>query len=245
MAPITEAKLTKTRQQIELLLAKAESTNHPAEAELAQAQAEKLMVRYGFQRAEFNGDNRKAAKMVERRMDVPGMFHLGKAQAFTAIARAYQAVTVLQSKYSKGTTLYLIGEEGDVEDVLRMLNSMDVQAEHALAVWWADNKARYEGFRQEGWKARRQFIIGFGSGAAARVRESMVEAVAESKGNELVLASRLDKAVEYQRELYPATRTLNTRLHGGGHSAGVAGNKAGREAHLGKGAIGGTKALGK
>ena len=245
MAPITEAKLTKTRQQIELLLAKAESTNHPAEAELAMAQAEKLMIKYGFQRAEFNGDNRKSAKMVEKRLDVTGMFHLGKVQAWTAVARAYQSVTILQSKYSKGTTMYLIGEEGDVDDVLTIINSLDVQAEHALATWWAEHKWSYEGLRQEGWKARRQFLIGFGQGAAARVRESMQEAVSESKGNELVLANRLQKAVDHQRALYPNTRTLNTRLHGGGFNASAAGNKAGREAHFGKGSIAGTKAIGK
>lgn len=245
MAPITAAKLTKTRETIELLLAKAEGTNHPAEAELAMAQAEKLMVRYGFERAEFNGDNRKAAKMVEQRLAVPGMFHLGKIVAFSAIANAYQSVTLLQSKYSKGTMLYVIGEEGDVDDVLRMLNSMDVQMEHALATWWNVNKYRYDGFRQEGWKARRQFIIGFGQGAAARVRESMVEAVAESKGNELVLANRQQAAVSYREELYPNTKKLNSKLHSGGYSASAAGNKAGREAHLGKGAIQGTKALGK
>lgn len=234
MAPVTADKLAKKKETIELLLAKAASTTFPAEAELAMEQATKLMLQFGFERAEFNGENKKSKKMTQKHFDCVGIYHLGKVLGFTAVAGAFQSVSVVQGKYGNLVRMYIIGEEGDVDDVIRILISIDAQAEHAVKAWWKDNPYRGLASKMEGYLARRQFIESFGYGVASKVREQMTT---EGQGKELVLADRVKDAVAHRDELYPQLRTIQTRRHGGGYGAGAAGREAGTKAHLGGKAI--------
>lgn len=248
MTAQTADKLAKKFATIEMLLAKAESTNFPAEAELAMAQAEKMMIQYGFERAEFNGDNRQDKVMVQVRFACTGTYHLGKVMAYSNIASAYQSVEVLRLKGQGSTTyLILIGEQGDVDNIVRVLNSLDIQAEHAVKSWWATNPPATMFGRQDGWKARRDFIVGFGRGAAQRVRESLVEVVREGgTGTELVLVNRMKDAAAHREALYPVIRHSKSRMHGG-LGGRAAGHAAGLEANIGTKAMGGTSrgSLGK
>jgi Protein of unknown function (DUF2786) len=245
-ANMTAAKLAKKRQTIELLLAKAESTNHVAEAELAMAQAEKMMIQYGFDRATLNGDNRQSKVMVREYYQCKGTYHLGKARAYAAVANAYKSVDILQinARGNSITTLIFIGEQGDVADLVRVMNSLDIQAEHAVKSWWATRPAATAFGRQEAWKARRDFVVGFGLGAAQRVRESLAEEVVATAGNEIVLANRMSDAVAHRESLYPSVRANKSRMHGG--LGGLhAGREAGLKANIGGKAVDGpsTKAL--
>lgn len=248
MTAQTADKLAKKFKTIEMLLAKAESTNFPAEAELAMAQAEKLMIQYGFERAEFNGDNRQEKKMVQVRFACTGTYHLGKVMAYSNIAGAYQSVDILRLKGQGSVTyLILIGEQGDVDDIVRVLNSIDIQAEHAVKAWWATNPPATMFGRQEAWKARRDFIIGFGHGAAQRVRESLVEVVREGgAGTELVLVNRMKDATAHREALYPVIRTSKSRVQGG-FGGRAAGREAGLKANIGTKSVDGSSrgSLGK
>lgn len=236
-ATVTQEKLDKMRAQIELLLAKAESTNHPAEAELAMAQAEKMMIKYGFDRAQFNGENKITKNMVKKHFDLLGIYHLGKLSGFGAVAYAFQSVALVQSKMKNFVRLYIIGEEGDVNDVIRILTSLDTQVEHAVKVWWKNHELRSVATKMQGYKARRDFVIAFGYGAADRVRASLAE---ESNGKELVLANRMEEAENHKLEVFSnlGVAKASRMQHGhAGFGSYAAGRKAGENAHLGAGAL--------
>ncbi|MFT4471896.1 DUF2786 domain-containing protein [Arthrobacter sulfonylureivorans] len=240
MARITKDKAAKTLELINQLLAKAENTPYPAEAQAFQEHAERLMVRYGIEKAQLDDAAGKAGKereaIVERQYVVSGVYRAGLVRGFTAVAHAFNAIEIMESTWRERTTLYLIGAESDVTKIIRLFDSLLVQIQPAMAEWWKNTPERSWMTRPEKEAERRQFQMSFLYEVSSRLLAIYGE---ESTGQELVLADRKSRASEKAYELYPnAKQKRQARLQGGSYAAGRAGRAAGRNADVGTGKMG-------
>ncbi len=226
-------KAEKTLKLITKLLAKAENTPFPAEAQTFQEHAERLMVRYGIEQASIDAEAGKAGKpqepMVERRFELHGQYRVGLARGFSLIAMAFNTVRVLQSTTSATKTMYLIGAESDVAQILRLFASLQMQLESAMQVWWLAYPYKPYLSPHEKTLERRQFQLGFLSTVADRIEAiHSSEAAAAEPGTGVVLAGRRQRADEHLQMLYPSVRsTRRQALSAGSSAAHAAGSYAG------------------
>lgn len=229
-------KAQKTLKLITKLLAKAESTPFPAEAQTFQEHAERLMVRYGIQQAAIDAEAGKAGKpqelMVEDRFELGGQYRVGQARGFIAVASAFDTVKVLQATTQTKKVIYLIGAESDVAQIRRLFSSLLLQLDTAMASWWVAYPYKPHLSAHEKTLERRQFQLGFLVTVANRLRALYQEqAVAGEPGNQLVLASRRERADEHAYELYPDVRNVRSQAMAYGSStAHAAGSTAGQRA---------------
>ncbi|MFQ4148845.1 DUF2786 domain-containing protein [Arthrobacter sp. LAPM80] len=232
-------KAEKTLKLIIKLLAKAEGSPYPEEAQTFQEHAERLMVRYGIQQASIDTEAGKAGRaqepMVEERFELGGQLRVGQARGFTEIALAFNTLRVLQATTSSKKIIYLIGAESDVAQALRLFASLRLQLESAMAAWWLGYPYKPYLSAHEKVLERRQFQVGFLNSVAGRIRALYDnEMAAGTTGSELVLASRSDRADEHVKLLHPAIRLARRQsLSMGSHGAHAAGSLAGTMASVG------------
>jgi hypothetical protein len=190
--PVDERMLSRIRQ----LLAKAEATQFPAEAEALTAAAQERMARYSIDAAML------AATAVDnkdqpggRRIGIDNPYESAKAVLLNAVANANRCRSVWTKSLGFCT---VIGFEPDLDAVEALFTSLLVQATTAMtqagARTGAGARARTRAFRQS-------FLAAY----AHRIGERLAEitqaqteaATAEPGGGNLlpVLASR-DRAVE-------------------------------------------------
>lgn len=229
-AQLLAHKAAKTLKLITKLLAKAESTPFPAEAQAFQEHAERLMVRYGIEQASVDAEVGKAGKpreaMIEERVEFAGQYRVGLARGFSYIAAAFDSVTVLQATTTSKKLLYLIGAASDVGQILRLFSSLRIQMATAMAVWWLGYDFKDFLTAHEKTLERRQFQLGFLSTVAQRIEHIHRSEVASgSPGSSLMLANRRDRAEQHAKELYPEVRRGRSQALSVGsrdaHSAGV------------------------
>lgn len=229
-------KAAKTLKLITKLLAKAENTPYPAEAQTFQEHAERLMVRYGIEQAVVDAEAGKEGKpqepMVEHRVEFAGQYRVGQARGFTAIAVALRTLSILQATTSNRKILYLIGAESDVHQVLRLFASLRLQMETAMAAWWLEYEFKDFLSTHEKTLERRQFQLGFLHTVASRLENIYrAEMATETPGNGLVLVDRRRRADQHARELYPDVRRARSQmLATGSWNAHAAGSLAGSRA---------------
>lgn len=226
-------KAKRTLKFITKLLAKAESTPFPAEAQTFQEHAERLMVRYGIEQASIDVEAGKSGNpqelMVEERFELSGQYRVGQARGLTAIALAFNTVRVLQANTRNKKLLYLIGAESDVSQILRLFASLVLQLDTAMQSWWLDYPYKPFLSAHEKTLERRQFQLGFLTTVAQRIAAIHKDEVsAGGPGNEIVLASRLDRADEHVQSLHPTLRSARRQaMSFGSASAHEAGSFAG------------------
>lgn len=221
------------KDKIAKLLAKAERTENEQERDAYNAQAQKLMIRWGIEEAELESAGEiKPEEIVEK------MIHLktSYAPAFVvlghSVARGMGNLRTLQSKpINKPETnrfLYVIGHTSDVERFEQLLTSLILQVTTARKRWWKSlsplKKARYTHF--EAFVAGREFIVQFGLEVGARLRAlHQEEDVQASPGAALVLASKQTRVDGWVEEKYPNLQNVR-----GYTSTDYTGARAGREA---------------
>lgn len=229
----SQRKADKTLKLITQLLAKAENTPFPAEAQTFQEHAERLMVRYGIEQAEIDAEagrqGRPQEPMVEERIEFSGQYRVGQSLGFSYIAMAFNTIRVLQSTRSSSKLLYLIGAESDVAQVVRLFTSLRVQMGSAMNAWWLNYTDKIFLTAHEKTLERRQFQIGFLATVAQRIAEiHNSEVAATGPGNQVALSSRRDRADQHAKELYPEVRRARSQpLSMGSQGAHAAGSFAG------------------
>ncbi|MGB2791280.1 MAG: hypothetical protein WBC29_01885 [Candidatus Moraniibacteriota bacterium] len=115
-----------------------------------------------------------------------------------------------------------------------------MQAVSAMSSWWKsfDDKAWMGGM--EKFKARRDFIDGFGLGVSRKIKDAVAVARVEvdasttsGPSTELVLADRKTQVDAKLAEMYPRLRNV-TGFSNGGSSALADGHSAGKQANIGQ-----------
>jgi hypothetical protein len=205
------------------LLAKAESTTFPEEAEALTAKAQQLMVRHAIDAVmvEANRKERRTAPVASaRRIGIDDPYGQAKAILLQAIAEANRSQSVWSKAFGFAT---VFGDEADLDAVELLFTSLLVQSARAMIAAsppGAASAGRTRSFRQS-------FLVAFASRIGDRLQEVVAEAVQESghSGDLLpVLASREQAAEQACQEAFPTVRRTSTT------ASSTEGWHAGREA---------------
>ncbi|MFF0144063.1 uncharacterized protein DUF2786 [Amycolatopsis sulphurea] len=148
------------------LLAKAESTQFPEEAEALSAKAQELMNRYAFERALLDADAHRKQTASSTRMWLDAPYVEAKSHLVAAIAQANRCRSVF---YAKLGFVALVGEEMDLEITELLTTSLLVQATHAMV---AEGRHITRTGSSRTRSFRRSFLVSY----AVRIGERLAEA---------------------------------------------------------------------
>ncbi|WP_217247716.1 DUF2786 domain-containing protein [Streptomyces sp. AC602_WCS936] len=203
--------------RIRALLAKAEATGFPEEAEALSAKAQELMARHSVDEALLAAGALSPDAPGACRIGVEPPYEQAKAVLLDAVADANHCRAVWNEALGFST---VVGFEGDLESVELLYTSLLVQAEAAMAKAEAAQRA---GGRKRTKTFRQSFLAAYAHRAGTRLRAAAEAATAEggaAAGVDLlpVLASREVAVTDRLERLFPETTT--TRLRGVTDAAG-------------------------
>ncbi|GAB3577080.1 DUF2786 domain-containing protein [Amycolatopsis endophytica] len=193
----------KVLARIRALLAKAESTAFPEEAEALSAKAQELMSRYSFEQALVGSPGARTGSARRFWLDQP---YLGpKSSLVTAVASANRCRAAF---YAKLGFVALVGHEVDLDLVELLSTSLLVQAGEAMLA--AGRRSRTRSFRHA-------FLLAY----AGRVGERLADAdraAGERFTDERLLPALAERSREVDRlfaELFPRTVPRTTTVSNG------------------------------
>ena len=213
------------------LLAKAESTSFPDEAEALTAKAQQLMTRHAIDHAMVAagaaGRSGAGPGVGGRRVGIDDPYGGARFLLLTVVAEANRCRAVW-SKYWGFATVF--GEEGDLDAVELLYTSLLVQATRAMvaeAPSGPGGAGRTRSFRQS-------FLVAFARRIGARLQEAAdaVTAAAAARSTALVplLEARREAAAAAADEAFPKIGT--TRMSANDAAGWHAGTRAASQAQL-------------
>ena len=204
--------------RIRALLAKAEATGFPEEAEALSAKAQELMARHSIDEALLAADAPAADAPRARRLGVDAPYEEAKAVLLHAVADANRCRAVWNEALGFST---VVGFEPDLETVELLYTSLLVQATTAMtkaeAAQRANGRKRTKTFRQS-FLAAYAHKTGTRLAAAAAAETADAAATRTSAALLPVLATRDLAVTAHLDEMFPTTTT--TRLRGVTDEAG-------------------------
>ena len=203
--------------RIRALLAKAEATDHPAEAETFTAKAQELMSRHAIDEALLHAGEQESIALLTRRVHLSSPYASTKVLLLSAVAEANRSRAIYLSAYAIAS---IVGTPVDIDQIELLYTSLLIQATRAMA---AAGKNRAGSFDRSS-TFRRSFLTAYAHRIGERLTEADRETVA-SYGAELVpVLQRQADAIdaEFNRQ-FPRTTTINTgTLDARGWNAGRA-----------------------
>ncbi|WP_129668754.1 DUF2786 domain-containing protein [Phytoactinopolyspora endophytica] len=201
------------------LLAKAESTQFPEEAEALSAKAQELMNRHAFERALVDADTHKQQVATSIRLWLDSPYVDAKSHLVAAVAKANRCRSVF---YPKIGFVALVGEEMDLEIAELLVTSLLVQATHAMV---AEGKhVTYTGTSRTR-SFRRSFLVSYAVRIGERLDEAAANAHDPAEDARLlpVLADRSRVVEETFQQMFSHTVERSTSVtNGAGWNAGRA-----------------------
>lgn len=196
-------------RRIKALMAKAESTAHPAEAEALMEKAEALIVQHSIELQWLTEDGQKLSNVVSKQWDWHDYKAIGKRRLVCSLADAIPGVYALYG-IGRARGHHFVAVWADDPIKLEMIDSVLVQAELALSFWWKsfDASIRNGG----GYYAKKNnYLWGFGAGAGRRFNKlTSAQSIGDEKALVLVNATRRVK--EHVRdELNIKSKTVKDR----------------------------------
>jgi Protein of unknown function (DUF2786) len=250
---------------IRSLLAKAEATEFPEEAETFFAKASELISRWAIDEAMlWDGEDRAGREQPdELQLVVHSPYLAQKAVLIGAVARAHgcRAVRLTSGPGTRSEIVSIVGFPSDLRWVETLVTSLLVQLTSAMLTLCPRGVSASA---SASW--RRSFIIGFAEEVGDRLEMDRAKAAAErtsgagtasadgtSEGAAapaspgpsvaLVLASRVEEVDDDFSRRHPYVRS-SWASSGRSATGRKAGQRAGRDAALTRGGIGGRRALG-
>jgi hypothetical protein len=204
--------------RIRALLAKAEATGFPEEAEALSAKAQELMARHSIDEALLAARTHAKDAPGACRIGVEPPYETAKAVLLDAVADTNRCRAVWNESLGFST---VVGFEPDLEAVELLYTSLLVQATAAMtkaeAAQRAGGRKRTKSFRQSFLAAYAHRI---GDRLATAVEGAEGEVASEAPAGELlpVLAARDVAVNDHMERMFPDTVT--TRLRGVNDAAG-------------------------
>lgn len=204
---------------IRALLAKAESTTFPAEAEAFTAKAQDLMSRHAIDAAVLaaKGERNLTGEVQPRRVHIDNPYGKEKAQLLGVVAHVNNVRVVWDDQVGMAT---IIGFPFDLELVEMLTTSLLIQATQAMTdVSNTSTHNRSPSFR-------RAFLLSYGSRIGHRLERAGQQArdgAAADYGTALVpiLVERREAVATVTERLFPETRPMRGRtVDGRGWAAG-------------------------
>ncbi|OZD87568.1 hypothetical protein CH260_24140 [Rhodococcus sp. 05-2256-B2] len=209
------------------LLAKAESTQFPAEAEAFSAKAQDLMTRYAIGHALLESDNPRGSigDVTTRRILVDSPYSEAKSLLLHSVYEANGARTLW---YKRFALVNIVGLEVDLDLCELLFTSLLVQSSRALDELAESPEARGRSFRKS-------FLIAYAHRIGQRLleaRERATKAASEHHGSALlpILAERSDAVNKAFTAMYPSTTEV--RIEARDHAGRRAGRAAAERADL-------------
>ncbi|MGH3938555.1 MAG: DUF2786 domain-containing protein [Pseudonocardiaceae bacterium] len=183
------------------LLAKAESTTFPEEAEALSAKAQELMSRYSLERIVVESEpGRGPEPATARRLWLDSPYVAAKSMLVSAVANANRCRSVLSEKLG---FIAVIGDEVDLEIVELLSTSLLVQATRAMVSAGSQitrtGQSRTRSFRQS-------FLIAYATRIGERLstaRDAGAAAVSDQARLLPVLAARERVVNDLFESMYP------------------------------------------
>lgn len=222
----------KIASKVQALLAKAESTPYPEEAEALFAKAQELITRHSIDEVLLR--TRSSTDKPElRTIQMQAPYASAKFTLISAVGRANDVQVIGDRNY----LVTLFGYRTDLDAVEMLFASLVVQATRAMfSVPRDDVGQRIKAFRHS-------FLVAFAQHIEQRLREARARAeqeVADETGTALVplLDAKREAVAQLADETFPHVQTKRASLsHAGGYQAG---RTAAERADLGgKGRVGG------
>ncbi|MFF4578280.1 DUF2786 domain-containing protein [Streptomyces sp. NPDC001389] len=213
--------------RIRALLAKAEATTYPEEAEALSAKAQELMARHTVDEALLAVRGGGPAQVPGAcRIGVEPPYEEAKAVLLDAVATANRCRAVWNSAFGFST---VVGFESDLEAVELLYTSLLVQGTAAMTRAEAAQRA---GGRKRTKTFRQSFLLAYASRLGRRLAETAEHTAAETPDNLPALVARDVAVTSRADEMFP--RTTTTRLRGATDHAGWEdGTAAADAAHVG------------
>lgn len=193
-----EAKLA----QVRALLAKAEATSYPEEAEALSAKAQDLISRYSLEllldRGADAGGQRRASSVTYRRMWLDAPYVNAKANLVNEVAAVNRSRCVLDPRLGLCT---LVGAPFDLDAVELLVTSLLIQAQRAMLAHGSARDARGASRTRS---FRQSFLVSFAVHIGERLRQTTAESV-EATGQ---AASLLPAIRERKSEVHELTDRL-------------------------------------
>jgi hypothetical protein len=196
--------------RIRALLAKAEATGYPEEAEALSAKAQELMARYSVDEALLSARAPAPDAPGACRIEVEPPYEQAKAVLLDAVADANHCRAVWNEPFGFST---VVGFEGDLQAVELLYTSLLVQAETAMT---RAEVAQRAGGRKRTKSFRQSFLAAYAHRVGTRLRAAAEAPVSDDLLP--VLASREVAVTDRLERMFPATTT--TRLRGTTDAAG-------------------------
>ncbi|VVJ20122.1 Uncharacterised protein [Amycolatopsis camponoti] len=215
---VDEKKLSRVRA----LLAKAESSSFPEEAEALSAKAQELMTRYALDRVLVEAADAGPDVPASRRIWLDTPYADAKSLLVHVVATANRCRAVYDSRWDFVT---VVGDEDDLDAVALLTTSLLVQATRAMI---ADPAGRDRAFRKS-------FLVSYATRIGERLDQAAAATIAKSADPDRllpVLASH-ERAVESAfTKLFPEVvhKSVTVRSHEGWG----AGREAADRARLGE-----------
>jgi hypothetical protein len=212
--------------RIRALLAKAEATGYPQEAEALTAKAQELMARHSVDEAVLAARTHRADVPAACRIGVEAPYETAKAILLDAVASANRCRAVWNSGFGFSV---VVGFEAALEGAELLYTSLLVQGTAAMTRAEAGQRA---GGRKRTKTFRQSFLMAYVSRLGERLAAATGQVTADS-GRELlpVLAARDVAVTDRTEEMFP--RTTTTRVRGVSDEAGwVHGRAAADSAHM-------------
>lgn len=209
----------KVLARVRALLAKAESTQFPDEAEALSAKAQELMNRHAFERAVLDADEHRKQTAISTRLWLDAPYLDAKSHLVARIAKANRCRSVF---YSQLGFVALVGEALDVEITELLTTSLLVQATRAMVAEGSQvtrsGTSRTRSFRQS-------FLVSYATRIGERLEEAGAQAHDPVEDERLlpVLAERSRVVDETFAQMFSnLTQKSATVTNGAGWDAGRA-----------------------
>ncbi|GAA0475764.1 hypothetical protein Ade02nite_41960 [Paractinoplanes deccanensis] len=189
--------------RVRALLAKAEATDFPAEAEAYSAKAQELIARHSIEEA-LTTAGRAEVVPHARRIGVDHPYESEKASLLDAVARANHCHTVWSPELGFST---IFGFDADIDGVELLYTSLLVQANRAMARDEpAKGKARIKAFR-------RSFLVAYAVRIGERLADTTRHEIEQHSDLLPVLRNREIQVREVMQKAFPRTvRARGSRI---------------------------------
>lgn len=217
--------------KVRALLAKAESTTFPEEAEAFTAKAQELMARYAFDEAMVDaaGGRASGAAPFGQRVEVPNPYASAKFFLLSAIGTANRCKSVWCRDAGSAT---VFGYPADLTAVEILYTSLLVQATATMV----GSGSQIDGWGRSRTRSfRHSFLLAYARRIGERLREAAAateQAAVQDYGDRL-LPVLLDRAAAVEQacaDAFPEVKTMS--VSAGNHAGWAAGREAADRASL-------------
>jgi hypothetical protein len=222
--------------RVSALLAKAESTTFPDEAEALTAKAQQLITRHAIDTATLDAERGAGPDVVGRRIGVDDPYARARVTLLDEVARANGCRAVWSQAFGFAT---VFGAGGDVDAVEMLFTSLLVQATRAMVAAGAPGRGGGARGGSATRSFRQSFLVAYAGRIGERLRQAADAAVAEADADPAagsarllpVLVRRADAAEAAAKAAFPRLHTFSTRASDA--DGWAAGRQAADRAQLG------------